>query len=84
MVKLFHFKKWIPVWEFYIDTFLGESIKYYWIRFLYCEETDEAKEFRSAGQGAYWEYLSKEEVKILKSKMKKNGNHYELKEVKNE
>ena len=71
-------KRWFPVWEFYKSTFLGEPIKYHWTRFLYCEETDEAKELRDWTHAPYWEYLNKDEVKILKRKMKKNGNHYEL------
>ena len=73
------FRKWKEVWEIFTDTFLGIPIKKHWIRFIYSEKTDQAKEYFEDSQGGSWSYyLTKDELQILKSKMKKVDDHYEL------
>ena len=69
-------RKWKEVWELFPDKFLGEPIQKHWVRFLYSEKTYQAKEYHRDSQGGYWSSLTKEELRILKSKMKKVDDHY--------
>jgi hypothetical protein len=67
-VSLFRHHTWTSVYEAWHDTFLGESIVRYSLR--YRIDGDTAEESSDDSQGGYWGRLILEQVKILKAHMK--------------
>ena len=83
----FHFYKWKYVRDLRPDTFLGEPLYRFTLKFRICRVCGLAQRGYEAYDGVYcWQNLAEAKTSILKKKIVDKGKYYELlikKEVKN-
>ena len=61
---------------YWTDTFLGEPVEKWYYKYRFNEKI--TQKFNDDSQGGWWQTLSEEETKILKSKIIQDGDDFKL------